>query len=98
MEFVNATERTKDYRKMKKLYKQAFPSNERAPFRLLKRRAKSDNADFWALYNEDKFIGITYIVKNKDLAYIFYLAVQPDERGKGYGTEIINELKTLKLI
>lgn len=45
------------------------------------------------MYNEDKFIGITYIVKNKDLAYIFYLAVQPDERGKGYGTEIINELK-----
>ena len=51
----------------------------------------------WNVFNEDTWIGWTYIIlyTNKDkknFAYILYLAIDSNNRNKGYGT------KALKLI
>ena len=77
----------------RRLYEEAFPREERAPFRLLLKRARQGKADFWSLTESDEWIGMAYILRGGDLAYLFYLAVAKDKRGCGYGTMAIEALK-----
>ena len=77
------------YQNIKRLYKSAFPKEERAPFWLLMRKG----ADFWALYDGEKWVGIAHVVKNEELAYVFYLAICEKDRGKGYGRQAVEALK-----
>ena len=81
-----------EYRLIERIYIQSFPENERAPMKLLKKRAGQGKADFLALYDGEKVVGMAYIVCLRDLAYLFYLAVDQAERGKGYGTQTISAL------
>ena len=81
------------YPRMKMLYSEAFPAIERAPFWLLCRRAKQGRAEFWELMDSNIWVGMAYVVRYQDLAYLFYLAVDSKARGKGYGTRAIEALK-----
>ena len=82
-----------DFKRIKKLYKQAFPANERAPFFLLSAKAKKESVDFLGIYDEEKWVGLMYVVNNADLSYIFYFAVSGKERGKGIGSGALNAAK-----
>ena len=62
IQLKRADKKTSDYRKIKRLYKKAFPAEERAPFFLLSVKAKKDCADFWALYDDKKWSGLMYVV------------------------------------
>lgn len=93
MQLVKVSKDIKEYKAIKSLYKQAFPIDERAPFWLLMRKANQSVADFWALYDEKDWIGIAYVVRYKQLAYIFYLAIAQKKRSKGYGEKVMNTLK-----
>ncbi len=88
-----ADKKSADYVKIKKLYKAAFPSEERAPFFLLSMKANQPGVDFWALYDGDKWVGLMYVVSRGDLSYIFYFAVSQSERGKGYGSQALQAAK-----
>ena len=74
---------------MQRLYNTAFPSDERAPFGWLVRGAKKDNIDFLACMNGKEWVGLLYTVNYNDLSYIFYFAVDDNQRGKGCGTAIL---------
>ena len=87
------TRRFPDHKLLKQLYKKAFPIEERAPFWLLSAKAKKENVDFWAIYDSHKFVGLIYIVNYADLSYIFYFAVLDSERGKGYGSKVLETVK-----
>ena len=93
MQLIKVSRETDQYNSIKKLYRQAFPLNERAPFWLLMRRAGSPSADFWALYDQKKWIGIAYVIQHGRLAYLFYSAICKEERNKGYGEKSIELLK-----
>lgn len=80
-------------KKLKKLYLTAFPAEERAPFFLIMSKAKSGKGDMLAAYDGEEFIGFAYMVCYKDLAYLFYLAVEENKRGKGYGGKILKAVK-----
>lgn len=90
MELIKVTRKSPKYNDIKRLYLQAFPKEERAPFGMLMRKANA--ADFFALYDNTKWIGLAYIVRREQLAYIFYIAVTPEQRGKGYGTAAMKAL------
>ena len=49
-------------------------------------------ADFWIISEEGKSIGLAYLVTYKDLAYLFYYAIDPSYRGQGYGTKALKEI------
>lgn len=93
MELVKVSKAMDVYPAIRTLYKKAFPLNERAPFWLLMKKAKSSAVDFWALYDNKQWVGIAYIIKYKQLAYIFYFAIREEERNKGYGEKAIRALK-----
>ena len=77
---------------IEKIYTQSFPDNERAPFKMLIKRAARGKADFWAVCDGETIIGMAYVVCHSDLAYLFYIAIAPTSRGKGFGTKTIRSL------
>lgn len=82
--------RNKDYRRVISLLFSAFPPDELIPVSTLRLLALIKNASFLAFYDGDVFVGFSYIVIYKGECYIFYLAVDDEVRGKGYGSMIIS--------
>lgn len=84
---------TPAYDKARRLYRDAFPKNERAPFFMLARKAEKGLADWWGIYEADEWIGFFYVVSDAKLAYVFYFAVDEAKRGKGCGTRALAALR-----
>ncbi|MBR6045661.1 MAG: GNAT family N-acetyltransferase [Ruminococcus sp.] len=84
--FVPADRRRRDYKNIRKLYYEAFPPEERAPFRLLELKSRRKNVDFWSILDDRRWAGFMYVVNHEDMSYIFYLATAPDVRQKGIGS------------
>ncbi len=82
-----------DYTVIKKIYNRAFPSEERAPFFFIRRKAQKGKAEMLSVKENGSVIGFAYLVTCKDLVYLFYLALTDDKRGKGYGSRILHELR-----
>lgn len=51
------------------------------------------NVHFQALYDDGKFCGMAYYAVGSQTVYLLYLAVNPDLRGQGYGTQILQHLQ-----
>ena len=83
---------SEEYRVIERIYAESFPDNERAPMKLLKKRAGQGKADFLAVCDGKNVVGMAYVVCCRDLAYLFYIAIDRLERGKGYGTQTIAAL------
>ncbi|OEH54375.1 hypothetical protein AQ616_11485 [Oceanobacillus sp. E9] len=84
-----------DINKLKRLFIKAFPKNERLPLWFLLMKADKDFVDFIGFYDEDDFIGFTYLITNKDLTFVLYLAIDSSQRSKGYGGAVLSKIKEL---
>ena len=79
--------------KLEELYLSAFPKEERFPFDILEDCSKEDNSNLYAIIDDDKFIGMCYIVNCEGAYYLMYLAVEEELRNKKYGSKILEDLK-----
>ncbi len=89
MEIILDDMKKRDVRFVKALYKEAFPPEERAPFFMIKNRYKRGKANMLIARLSDKPIGLAYLVEYGEIVYLFFFAVAAEERGKGYGGEIL---------
>ena len=92
MQFSDARKYKKQ---IKKLYRSAFPANERAPLFVLFRRTGNGRDSFCAVEDNERFIGLVYTISTAKFVYVFFLAVAEEMRGKGYGTGILARLKEM---
>lgn len=75
------------------LAKEAFPPEEYlAPSELVK-MARTDDFDFLALLDGETFVGFMVVKTYKSMTYLFFLAIDPTHRGRGYGSRAIETLK-----
>ncbi len=79
--------------KIEELYLNSFPSEERFPFWILKECSKENSSDLYAIIDNDKFVGMCYIVNCDNAYYLMYLAVEPSLRNQNYGSKILMDLK-----
>ncbi len=87
------TQESRFWNQVNALAKEAFPPEEYlAPTELVK-MARADNFDFLALLDEDTFVGFMVVLTYENLAYLFFLAIDGENRGKGYGSQAIETLK-----
>lgn len=93
--FVNALTHRDCYRRLRELYLEAFPANERAPLWLLRLKARRPASDLMGVYDEDRFVGLVSMLYHQDMVYTWFLAVTPQERGHGCGTAILREIARL---
>jgi GNAT superfamily N-acetyltransferase len=91
-----------DYSYVQNLLVEAFPPEERPKFDIMIEKADQGLADFWVIREENRAIGMAYILMVEDIAYLFYFAVDSTCRGKGYGTTamktIMEKYKDSKLL
>lgn len=57
--------------------------------------AQADGFDFLALTEQEQFVGFMAVQTYQSLAYLFFLAIEPECRSKGYGSRAIETLKGL---
>ena len=79
---------------IKNLYLEAFPKKERFPFWILKHSIKKGKAALNAIMDDDKFIGMEYIVNCDDSFYLMFFAIDKELRNKNYGTKELKDLST----
>lgn len=80
-------------KEIKKLYKEAFPRNERIPINILQLLTSKNKAKFYGIYDGEEFIALLYNVYYKDIVLILYLAINNNFRGKGYGSKVLDLIK-----
>lgn len=78
--------------KVRALYKRAFPRRERMPLRLLRRSAGAPCVEWQAWFCREAFVGFTYLVKDEQIAYLFYFAVEEAVRSRGIGGAILDAI------
>ena len=83
------------WQQVNSLAKEAFPPEEYLAPETLVEMSKADNFDFFALTDRDTFIGFMVVQTHKDLAYLFFLAIDPSCRAKGYGSRAVETLRAL---
>ena len=82
------------YEKAKHTLKTAFPKKEQSPLWALRLFSKHEGVDFLSYYdNEDNYIGVSYSIHDNNSLLLLYLAIDENQRSKGYGTKIIKYLQ-----
>lgn len=80
-------------RKNSRLYRLAFPAEERMPLWMLRMLAARRDADFYSVYHGAEYVGLCYLVRCQNIVYLFYLAVDEHVRDKGYGSKILKAVQ-----
>ena len=88
--FKKVTKQICDCKSVKELYLSAFPAVERVPFWLLMKKSKNEGADFYAIYDEEKWIGLIYAITESELPCLMNLKICI--RGKRFFLQL-NSLK-----
>ena len=74
------------------LYITAFPEIERHHVDELFDACDTDKCE-WLIFRENElFVGMAYMIIQDDIAFLLYLAVEGNQRNKGYGAEILRNL------
>lgn len=76
------------------LYEISFPPNERMPFERVLKRCEEGAMRLISVESESgDLLGFANITLCYDALVLNYLAIVPDKQGKGFGTDVILELK-----
>lgn len=90
LKFADATQ-YKD--RIRQLYTTAFPKEERVPLALLYRRAKQARAEFSAVLDGDRFIGLTFLAGTREISTLMFFAIEETVRGSGYGSQVLRAIQ-----
>jgi len=96
MKFMIKFENARNYKKqIKHLYRTAFPKEERAPLFFLFQKARQKNNSFYAIVDNEEFVGLVYTIETEKMVYVFFFAIEEAKRGKGYGTKVLSLIKEM---
>ncbi len=80
---------------VRRLYEAAFPANERRSFQTLL-TGFGGQAELYAFHAGDAFAGFVSLLSAGDVTHILYLAIAPELRGQGYGSQALRLVRGLK--
>lgn len=75
------------------LYMEAFPADERKPFKLMEQKVQKGQMEMLAIEEEGQFVGLAISILHKDMVLIDYFAIASECRGKGIGGKALELLK-----
>lgn len=81
--------------KIRKLYRKAFPRNERKPLGIIKSMQKKGKTDVWYFQQDGKFVGMAITINSDELILIDYFAVAEEARGMGIGSSILRRIQEI---
>lgn len=90
LHFDNALSHKKQ---LNRLFKAAFPRNERPPVFLLYLRARQGRASFRAIMDGEQCVGLALVTGTENVKTMIFFAIEESCRGKGYGSRVLSMLK-----
>lgn len=79
---------------LRRLYRRSFPYSEKKPFSMIIRKKSEGKAEILAAVNEsDEFCGLMITAFDDEYVLLDYFAVEPDKRGGGIGSELLEKLR-----
>lgn len=82
-------------KKVKEIYMDSFPKEERMPFALMVMLTKITDTDFLAFYDKEVLCGFIYMAATDDITFVMFFAVDKNMRAKGYGSNILSKVQSL---
>lgn len=82
-------------KKVKKLYLSAFPKYERLPFWYLMMKSRRKKSNLFIIYDDTEYVGLLNLAYYRDIVYVYFLAIEPSQQSKGYGSQILKHLQEL---
>ena len=79
-------------REVKRLYRRAFPKEERKPFSVILKLRKAGKCDILHFSSGKEFLGLAITVKGDGLVLVDYFAVEEGKRGSGIGSAMMREV------
>ncbi len=91
---VVANDNSDEFQDFLSLYHTAFPPEEQIPEELFWDSVHMDGAEITVYYNEEMpgtnpYAGFSFVIETEPFLFLYFLAVNPDFRSKGIGSEII---------
>ena len=83
----------KDWKKIKQLYKTAFPRYERKPLWIVRMKHRKGEADIWVIDRDGEFAGFAITVNELDMVLLDYFAISGDKRNSGLGGKALQLLQ-----
>ncbi len=83
----------KDIKLLKQINDEAFPEEEHIPVEELLQMVHDKKLEIHAVYDLDCLVGFFVIVLYRPVAYVFFLAMDPNQRSKGYGSRTLALMK-----
>ena len=75
------------------LYDISFPPAEQERMENIMKVSRTDFGHLSVVLDGGTRVGMLYILTHRDLVYVYYLAVDPEMRKRGYGSEILSIVK-----
>ena len=79
--------------RVRRLYRAAFPKDERLPWFVLRLNSLRRGIDLYAFLDGDTFCGFSYSVTAFGLHFLLFFAVEESLRSQGYGSAILAMLR-----
>ncbi len=86
------TKHLDDYKEICNFMKRVFPKQELMPMWFIRLLTLNKKYNFNVYYDNNLFVGITFIIHSKDEIFVFYIAVNDKIHSKGYGSKILQIL------
>lgn len=80
-------------KQISEVYLEAFPEEERPPVHYFFKCLERKENELVAYFDDETFIGFTFITRYQDICYILFLAVKKEYRHQGYGGQILEIIK-----
>lgn len=81
------------FSQVESLQKEAFPLNESYSMEQILELAESDHIEYMSFWEDGVLCGILFYNVGRTMVYLFYLAVNKEQRSKGYGGKLLAWLK-----
>ncbi len=81
-----------DWLRVRRLYRSAFPREERKPFAIIRGMCRRGKTDVWVLRMDGRFAGFAATVNGDGMILLDYLAVTRELSGRGVGSAALQAL------
>lgn len=92
MELVRILPGNPDIERLDAINLEAFPARERLDMSLQARLCGEGSLDLLGIYDAGALVGFTTVLPCEGIDYVFFLAVDPATRSKGYGARTLSLL------
>ena len=81
-----------ELKKLKILYKRAFPKSERKPFAMILRSWCENRGEIYGVFSGDKFAGLVLTLISPNAVLIDYLAILPKFQSQKIGSAVLSKI------